>query len=1206
MELGPKECEHFLFKGRCKFGSACRNSHLRTLVRVSSLHKHPLGPDTKASRKKFFCDDCGKKSRQRWSSLKQCCNWIVDSADFDATEFGVDASQAATLPDISVDPESNLLTVLNVAPNPRAFYVTIGHAAVNENGDFLEPGTWRDASGTMHPCITVVLMVPPVSVVDVCFILLDHLPTGEKLGKKMSLELHSDITELPITIPKQVMEEEKSSPFVAEVFPLGFCENNNLKCYQCSQGVCGMFTHFYPGTCHAVDIACPVGTPVVAIGAGVILEVRQKAKVGGIHVNNLFDYNSVMIQLDDEEKRIVEYVHIKTDSVLVTPGDRVVAGQKICESGDVGFCPEPHLHLQMHLSAEPKAPTIPFAVRCCKGNSPNEAFEDAGPEALARALSSKYKDDPTFTLVFGKFLRSDHTQLVSTLEADVEAHRLQMLEAVNAASRAIERLEKEREVVAQSREREREATAALQELRTSTNRDMLREKARYKEAERLTRSRIDALHLKRKEAATQHENAMEIELEAARKRHREEIRLVRRNERRAGFAAASEERRRCREEMCRSEEARKELQTALASARQKLSKRRSDASRRVVALSSQVEILEEQRDEWRDSFENVEIEMERLSKRRSDASRRVVALSSQVEILEEQRDEWRDSFENVEIEMERLCDIETEYRDMKMSLNDAELRAENMESSSHLAGLEAVQLIENAKHIASAKERDAEELRQELNNALERMEYAERSENLVAVEKKQILMRLQESVQEIQRVKKTAEQDCRNLQQQWEASLQMAKMEQKNALLNQQEESNKNMQHAIHAVSTELHEHYNKEYEVHHAEVLAVKKAENEIQKLFKNELNEMKCNISHSIKTNAAAMGSAAAKHAESLAIAKDDAKKAREELEKQEANFIEEKENLCTLHASKLEEASRLHNAALVKLSNKYKSELQNACEEASRREDCALLSATEKWKIEISMEQQKALSREESALLNIEKEAKRRTLQDRATLIREVAIAKEAERSAHKRIDNLVTRLSHAEASHLSALEKSKQSALHHTEECRELNVQKEVEAEGMLAVLREKYKDEITMIKKKHTTQEMKEFNELKNKFATRISRATSMAQSALEVQRADAEAKERLEKSLREMKEKLHLANKKNQENNRKKEQLLKERNGNDCGKEEARAKLILETKLYAFYARNDATKLSMVPDLASKYHAPEKENELWAALEKKYSPKIVN
>eukprot|EP00976_Prorocentrum_cordatum_P076348 1182268-Prorocentrum_minimum.AAC.4 len=58
-----------------------------------------------------------------------------------------------------------------------------------------------------------------------------------------------------------------------------------------------------------------------------------------------------------------------------------VCGQ-VCETGDVGFCPEPHLHMQMHTSRAPEAPTIKFALTAADGSSyfpeANKYYDAAG------------------------------------------------------------------------------------------------------------------------------------------------------------------------------------------------------------------------------------------------------------------------------------------------------------------------------------------------------------------------------------------------------------------------------------------------------------------------------------------------------------------------------------------------------------------------------------------------------------------------------------------------------------------------------------------------------------------------------------------------------------------------------------------------------------------------------------------------------------
>lgn len=65
---------------------------------------------------------------------------------------------------------------------------------------------------------------------------------------------------------------------------------------------------------------------------------------------------------------LAEYVHILAGSALVKPGDRVAAGQELCSSGGAGFCPTPHLHLQLQEGESDTAPTVQFAMLDCEGN----------------------------------------------------------------------------------------------------------------------------------------------------------------------------------------------------------------------------------------------------------------------------------------------------------------------------------------------------------------------------------------------------------------------------------------------------------------------------------------------------------------------------------------------------------------------------------------------------------------------------------------------------------------------------------------------------------------------------------------------------------------------------------------------------------------------------------------------------------------------
>jgi murein DD-endopeptidase MepM/ murein hydrolase activator NlpD len=188
---------------------------------------------------------------------------------------------------------------------------------------------------------------------DVCYV---ELPDADNFP-----DIYSHVTEL--TTHSNIDHDE-----VAIRFPL-----QGPGPFLCTQGSNGKFTHFKAETYHAVDWKCPVGTPVVAVGDGEVVEISDSNKASGIHTKNLFSWNSIMLKLTSGV--FVEYVHIKANSAKVKVGDKVSEGQIICESGDVGFCPEPHLHLQVQSSNDRKAETIKFFVEDASGK---KYLPDAG------------------------------------------------------------------------------------------------------------------------------------------------------------------------------------------------------------------------------------------------------------------------------------------------------------------------------------------------------------------------------------------------------------------------------------------------------------------------------------------------------------------------------------------------------------------------------------------------------------------------------------------------------------------------------------------------------------------------------------------------------------------------------------------------------------------------------------------------------------
>lgn len=242
---------------------------------------------------------------------------------------------AADVPDLAVDPDTGLLSLINTSKTSKTAYVTVEHTCVDAAGAELI----RHESDA---CVTFVLVLPPRYMLDVCFV----RPEGP------ALRITSDIRPL-LPQPCDGHRGIESDPVILPTLPLV-----GDGPFLCTQGPCGRLSHFYPETRHAIDLACPEGTLVVAVADGVVTSVQDSNTASGVHCRNLFLWNSLMLRLD--AGGFVEYVHIRTHSARVSAGDHVAAGQPLCESGAVGFCPAPHLHIQAHASGHEGAPTVPI------------------------------------------------------------------------------------------------------------------------------------------------------------------------------------------------------------------------------------------------------------------------------------------------------------------------------------------------------------------------------------------------------------------------------------------------------------------------------------------------------------------------------------------------------------------------------------------------------------------------------------------------------------------------------------------------------------------------------------------------------------------------------------------------------------------------------------------------------------------------------
>ncbi|MCF7202488.1 M23 family metallopeptidase [Pseudomonas oligotrophica] len=124
--------------------------------------------------------------------------------------------------------------------------------------------------------------------------------------------------------------------------------------FRISQGAGGDYSHNTPKGRYAVDIAMPVGTPIIAARAGTVLKVRDGQ--GGRFPDPAG--NHVRIVHDDGTHGA--YLHLQRGSVAVRPGMRVGKGELLGKSGNTGRSTGPHLHFVVQKEIGEGLVSIPF------------------------------------------------------------------------------------------------------------------------------------------------------------------------------------------------------------------------------------------------------------------------------------------------------------------------------------------------------------------------------------------------------------------------------------------------------------------------------------------------------------------------------------------------------------------------------------------------------------------------------------------------------------------------------------------------------------------------------------------------------------------------------------------------------------------------------------------------------------------------------
>lgn len=109
------------------------------------------------------------------------------------------------------------------------------------------------------------------------------------------------------------------------------------------------------GVLHAgIDLASPIGTPIVAVADGVVTDVGPTAGYGA------------WVKLRHNDGTVTLYGHINT--WLVSVGQRVMAGDQIATVGNRGNSTGPHLHFEVLLNGTQRIDPVPWLAQ--RGLSP--------------------------------------------------------------------------------------------------------------------------------------------------------------------------------------------------------------------------------------------------------------------------------------------------------------------------------------------------------------------------------------------------------------------------------------------------------------------------------------------------------------------------------------------------------------------------------------------------------------------------------------------------------------------------------------------------------------------------------------------------------------------------------------------------------------------------------------------------------------------
>ena len=125
-------------------------------------------------------------------------------------------------------------------------------------------------------------------------------------------------------------------------------------------------THRTRDSMYAVDFTMPVGTDIVAARGGVVFDVAARNFKGGPDEAQYARLANLVRILHDDGTYAV-YAHLNWNTIRVSPGDRVAAGEYIADSGNTGFSSGPHLHFAVLRNFGMRVESLPVRFRTAPG-----------------------------------------------------------------------------------------------------------------------------------------------------------------------------------------------------------------------------------------------------------------------------------------------------------------------------------------------------------------------------------------------------------------------------------------------------------------------------------------------------------------------------------------------------------------------------------------------------------------------------------------------------------------------------------------------------------------------------------------------------------------------------------------------------------------------------------------------------------------------